>query len=415
MSSDIATVWQQERRKVLATLIRLLGDFDRAEEALHDAFLAAAARWPSEGLPRNRTAWLVSAGRFRAIDRLRREARQKTILDAPALAGDQWLGSSVEAEADPTDLDDAGIEDDTLRLLFTCCHPDLGHEAQVALGLRTICGLTTEEIARAYLLRTPTLAQRIVRAKAHIRDAGLRYEIPSAADLPSRLPPVLRMLYLVFNEANLSTSHPQALRHDLSAEALRLCRLLVHRFPDPEVMGLLGLMLCHDARRSARALNGDLIPLEAQDRSLWDRDQIAEGVGWINHAFAARQIGPYAVQGAIAAVHATAPTFEDTNWAEILGLYEVLYRLTPSPVAQLNRAVALGKVKGPDSGLPLVESLLAEKDLQSYYLAHLAKAEMLRELNRPEEARAAYTRALDLCSQDAERRHLIRRMESLPE
>ncbi|MGL4310095.1 MAG: RNA polymerase sigma factor [Paracoccaceae bacterium] len=403
MIPDLTNIWQQERPRVLATLIRLLGDFDLAEEALHDAFLAATERWPKEGIPGNPFGWLVSAGRFRAIDDLRRRKRFDAVQADLALASADVLAPDGDAK----------WKDDTLRLIFTCCHPALPPDAQVALTLRTICGLTTEEIARAFLVRTPTLAQRIVRAKARIREEGLRYEIPEPSELSARLEPVLRVIYLVFNEGYLAHSDPQILRADLSGEAIRLCRLLVGYIEDGEVMGLLGLMLCHEARRGARLHGGNLVPLETQDRSLWEHGLIAEGKDWIDRAFATRQIGPYALQGAIAAVHSLAATTGETDWAEIMGLYGVLLRVAPSPVVQLNRAIAVSMVHGPTAGLDLILPLLASGELADYHLAHLAEAEMLRQLDRPTEARDAYARAFGLCRLDPERRQIERRLMDL--
>ncbi len=401
---DLDAAWRQHSRKVLATLIRLLRDFDLAEEALHDAYLAAAQRWPSEGTPANPSAWLVSAGRFRAIDKLRRRGRFDAL--------QQDLSHLMTEAAEPDD--DPVLPDDPLRLIFTCCHPALTPEAQVALTLREVCGLTTEEIARAFLTRTPTLAQRIVRAKQRIKDAGLRYEIPSQAELPDRLGPVLRVIYLVFNEGYSAHAGDSLMRTDLSAEAIRLCRLLADLLPDGEVLGLLGLMLLHDSRRDTRLTpDGDVILLADQDRSLWDKALITEGTALVERAFATRQIGPYALQGAIAAVHATAPTATDTDWTEILGLYTVLLRVAPSPIVQLNRAIALSMVHGPAAALAQIDPLLSSGDLADYHLAHVAEADMLRQLNRHPEALAAYRRALSLCKLAPERRLLERRIADL--
>lgn len=385
--TDLAGIFARERARVLATLIRLLGDFDRAEEALHEAFLAAAEKWPGAGVPENPFGWLVSAGRFRAIDAARRGARMVATDVLPELA-------APEPEED--------WRDDSLRLIFTCCHPVLTPEAQVALTLRTVCGLTTEEIARAFLVSTPALAQRIVRAKARIRAAGLRYEIPEPAELPERLAAVLHVIYLVFNEGYLSQAAP---RPELSAEAIRLCRLLaailsVDNSIGGEVMGLLGLMLCHEARRDGRFAAGQPVALEAQDRSLWDQTLIAEGRDWIDRAFATRAVGPYTLQGAIAALHAVAPAPAATDWREIAGLYAVLERLQPSPVVRLNRAMALAMVEGPEAGLALVEPL-TRGPLASYRLAMLAEADLLERAGRPDAAEAAFRRALAL-SQGAE-------------
>jgi RNA polymerase sigma-70 factor, ECF subfamily len=401
---DLDAVWRQHSRRVLATLIRLLGDFDLAEEALHDAFLAAARKWPVQGIPANPAAWLISAGRFRAIDRLRHGTRFAAVQNELGALAPEAM--EPEAERD--------IADDPLRLIFTCCHPALPPEGQVALTLRTVCGLTTEEIARAFLVRTPTLAQRIVRAKQRIRDDGLRYEVPLLADLAERLAPVLRVIYLVFNEGYLAHSGQDMLRTELTSEAIRLGRLVADLLPDGEVLGLLGLMLLHEARKTARVSeDGEGILLADQDRSLWDPDLIAEGTGFVERAFAASQVGPYALQGAIAAVHMAARSSAQTDWAEILGLYSVLARIAPSSVVQLNRAIAVSMVHGPEAALDLIASLTSRDDMANYYLAHAAEADMLRQLHRFPEARTAYRRALSLCQLDPERRFLLRRIAEL--
>jgi RNA polymerase sigma-70 factor, ECF subfamily len=395
--------WRLHSRKVLATLIRLLRDFDLAEEALHDAFLAAANKWPSEGMPENPSAWLISAGRFRALDKLRQRAR----FDAA-----QAELAHLLADTEPTE--ETQLPDDQLRLILTCCHPDLAPEAQVALTLREVCGLTTEEIARAFLIRTPTLAQRIVRAKLRIKEAGLPYEIPAQEELPGRLDSVLRVIYLVFNEGYSAHSGDSIVRADLSAEAVRLGRLLAELLPDGEVLGLLGLMLLNEARRTARQTpDGDVVLLADQDRSLWDRAMIAEGTALIEQAFRQRQVGPYVLQGAIAAVHAAAPSAAETDWTEILGLYGILQRAAPSPIVQLNRAIAMSMVRGPAAALPLVEALLNTGQLADYHLAHVAEADLLRQLGRNEQARAAYGRALQLCRLEPERRLLQKRLAEL--
>jgi RNA polymerase sigma-70 factor (ECF subfamily) len=403
---DLDALWRQHSRKVLATLIRLLKDFDLAEEALHDAFLAAAQKWPQAGVPANPSAWLISAGRFRAIDRLRRFNRFAAAqCDLAVLVPD-----GIEAE------EDQGLADDQLRLIFACCHPALPPEGQVALTLRTVCGLTTEEIARAFLVRAPTLAQRIVRAKQRIAAEGLRYEIPAHEDLPARLDPVLRVIYLVFNEGYSAHSGAAMLRTDLSGEAIRLGRLLAGLLPQAEVLGLLGLMLIHDARKAARlSPEGELVLLADQDRGLWDQAQIAEGMSLVERAFASRQVGPYALQGAIAAVHTAAASADETDWAEILGLYTVLGHIAPSPVVRLNRAVAIGKVHGPDAALREIGQLLASDALAGYHLVHVAEADMLRQLGRLPEALSAYRRALTLCKLEPERRHLMRKIAEIVE
>lgn len=401
--AELDAAWRLHSRKVLATLIRLLHDFDLAEEALHDAFLAAANKWPAEGLPDNPSAWLISAGRFRALDKLRQRAR----LDV-AQAG---LAHLVSATAP---VEETHFPDDQLTLIFTCCHPHLAPEAQVALTLREVCGLTTEEIARAFLIRTPTLAQRIVRAKLRIRQAGLPYEIPMQEELPDRLESVLRVIYLVFNEGYSANSGDSIVRPELSVEAVRLGRLLANLLPDGEVLGLLGLMLLNEARRQARqTLTGDVVLLADQDRSLWDPAMIAEGKALVEQAFKQHQVGPYVLQAAIAAVHAAAPSAAETDWNEILGLYGILQHAAPSPIVQLNRAIAVSMVRGPAAALPLVQSLLDTGELADYHLAHVAEADLLRQLDRHEMAKAAYVRALQLCRLEPERRLLHRRLASL--
>ena len=403
-------VYRAESRRVLATLIRLLGDFDLAEEALQEAFTAAVERWPAEGVPGNPRAWLVSTGRFKAIDQLRRRAR----FDASLVAVAERLGNGVTPAPD---LDDDGVEDDRLRLIFTCCHPALPPDAQIALTLREVCGLTTEEIAHAFLTAPPTVAQRIVRAKGKIRDARIPYEVPSRADqsyLAERLDAVLHVVYLVFNEGYSASRGAAVTRPDLSQEAIRLGRLLVELLPDPEVLGLLALMLLHDSRRAARAsTDGEIVLLDDQDRSLWDRGQIAEGVALVERALAARRVGPYVLQAAIAAVHAEAATPAATDWAEIVGLYDVLLRVEPSAVAELNRAAAVAMRDGPEAGLALIDAILARGELGGYHLAHSARGELLRRLGRRDEAIAAYRRALELTTQDPERRLLEKRLNGV--
>lgn len=405
MRTAIDAVYRAESRRVFATLIRLLGDFDAAEEALHEAFRAALEQWPRDGMPENPRAWLVSAGRFKAIDALRRDARVDELDDEAA--------ANIAAPDTPETED---IEDDRLRLIFTCCHPALQPDAQVALTLREVCGLTTEEIARAFLAAPPTLAQRIVRAKNKIRDAKIPYQVPAPEDLPDRMDSVLQVVYLVFNEGYAASSGSTLTRHDLSGEAIRLARLIVDLLPQPEAMGLLALMLLHESRRAARAqASGDLILLEDQDRRLWNREQIAEGIALVERALASRQIGPYALQAAISAVHAEAPSAAATDWTQIVGLYDVLARLNPSPIIALNRAVAVAMCDGPAAGLTLVEAILAGGELADYRLAHAAHADLCRRLGKTPEARASYQRALELTQQAPERRFIERRLMELPE
>jgi RNA polymerase sigma-70 factor (ECF subfamily) len=393
---------------VLATLIRLLGDFDLAEEALHDAFRAALEQWPRDGVPANPRAWLVSAGRFKAIDSRRRRAR----FDALEEVGDK---ADIAVDDPAAWADEQSVEDDRLRLIFTCCHPALAPDAQIALTLREVCGLTTEEIAHAYLMPAPTLAQRIVRAKSKIRHAHIPYEVPARTDLAERLDAVLRVIYLVFNEGYAASSGALVTRHDLSAEAIRLGRLLVELLPEPEALGLLALMLLQDSRRAARtSTSGELILLDDQDRSLWDRKQIAEGTRLVDRALSSRRFGPYMIQAAIAAVHAQAPTAAATDWAEIVGLYDVLMRNDPSPIIALNRAVAVAMRDGPAAGLALIEAILERGELVDYRLAHAARADLCRRLGKVADARASYERALSLTRQEPERRFLERRLAELP-
>jgi RNA polymerase sigma-70 factor (ECF subfamily) len=400
----IDAVYRSDSRRVLATLIRLLGDFDLAEEALHDAFASAVEQWPVAGVPGNPRAWLVSTGRFKAVDRLRRRAKFDNSL-APLLA--RFSAPGVP----PPEVDDEGVADDRLRLIFTCCHPALNPDAQIALTLREVCGLTTEEIARAFLTPAPTLAQRIVRAKAKIREAGIPYQVPSRADLPDRLDVVLHVIYLVFNEGYSATSGAAVTRYDLSAEAITLGRLLVELLPEAEAIGLLALMLLHDARRAARvSADGGLVLLDDQDRARWDRGQIAEGVRLVERALASPGFGPYTLQAAIAAVHAEARSAAETDWPQIAGLYDVLLRAAPSPVVELNRAVAIAMRDGPAAGLVLIDGVLARGELLDYHLAHSARADLLRRLGRGEEAIHAYERALSLTRQEPERRFLERRI-----
>jgi RNA polymerase sigma-70 factor, ECF subfamily len=406
MRAAVDATYRIEKRRVLATLIRLLGGFETAEEALHEAFAAAADQWPRDGIPTNPYAWLVSVGRFKTIDRWRRQARLVDALPELAAQADQ------EQEAEPTMPEH--IQDDELRLVFTCCHPALAPDARIALTLREVAGLTTEEIARAYLTRAPTIAQRIVRAKAKIRDEAIPYEIPARAELPMRLESVLRVIYLVFNESYAATDGPSLTRADLSTAAVRLGRLLVELVEESEALGLLALMLLHEARRATRVdLEGDLILLEDQDRSLWDCRLISEAQNLIEQAMATRRVGPYVLQAAIAAVHAGAKGISETDWAQIVALYDVLFRVDPSPVVTLNRAVAIGMRDGPEAGLAAIEAVLGEGGLDAYHLAHAARADMQRRLGLNEAARASYQRALALTRQPAEQRFLQSRLNSV--
>jgi RNA polymerase sigma-70 factor (ECF subfamily) len=402
VGNPVEDIYRKESRRVFATLVRLLGDFDLAEEALHEAFRAALEQWPTEGVPDNPRAWLVSAGRFKAIDNIRRQARFDALDDEHA--------EQLAAEESAREVDE--IEDDRLRLVFTCCHPALAPDAQVALTLREVCGLTTEEIARAFLTPAPTLAQRIVRAKGKIRDARIPYEVPGPKELPERLDAVLRVIYLVFNEGYSASSGAALTRSDLSAEAIRLARLLIELLPEPEAMGVLALMLLQESRRDARATAaGDLVLLEDQDRSLWNRALIDEGIALVERALATRRFGPYSIQAAVAAVHAEAPSAEATDWPQIVALYDVLVRVDPSPVVELNRAVAVAMRDGPAASLPIVDTLM--KELDGYHLAHAARADLCRRLGRIKEARQSYERALKLARQEPERRFLERRLAEL--
>ena len=402
----VNAVYVAESRRVLATLIRLLGDFDAAEEAMHEAFRAALEQWPRDGVPGNPRAWLVSAGRFKAIDSRRRLARFDGL--------DRLSDAAIAVHDDAAWADPEALDDDRLRLIFTCCHPALSSDAQVALTLREVCGLTTEEIAQAFVTPAPTLAQRIVRAKGKIRDAKIPYEVPDRADLAERLDSVLRVIYLVFNEGYAASSGASVTRHDLSGEAIRVGRLLVELLPEPEAIGLLALMLLHDSRRAARVTAaGDLVLLNDQDRSKWDRAQISEGARLVATALAGGHAGPYAIQAAIAAVHAEAPGAAETDWGEIVGLYDVLMRIAGSPVIELNRAVAVAMRDGPAAGLVLVDAILERGDLKDYRLAHAARADLCRRLGRVAEAGASYARALALTKQEPERRFLERRLAEL--
>jgi RNA polymerase sigma-70 factor, ECF subfamily len=404
----VEAVYRADSRRVLATLIRLLGDFERAEEALHDAFAAAVQQWPHDGVPANPRAWLVSAGRFKAIDAIRRRARHEA-----SLAG---FADELErtAQAPAPDDDDSTLPDDRLRLIFTCCHPALPPDARMALTLREVCGLTTEEIARAFLTTAPAIAQRIVRAKGKIRDARIPYHVPADAELTERLDPVLHVVYLMFNEGYAATAGHAVTRADLSAEAIRLGRLLVDLLPDPEAQGLLALMLLHESRRQARVSpSGDVVLLDDQDRGRWDPALIAEGQRLVERALASRRFGPYTLQAAIASVHAEAPTAAATDWRQIAGLYDVLLRAEPSPIFELNRAVAVAMWRGPADGLALIDDILARGDLASYHWAHSARADLCRRLSRVDDARASYLRALALVKQEPERRFLERRLREL--
>ncbi|MDP2140447.1 MAG: RNA polymerase sigma factor [Gammaproteobacteria bacterium] len=407
VTAQINAVYRDESRRVLATLIRLLGDFDLAEEALHEAFMAALAQWPEEGVPGNPRAWLVSTGRFKAIDQLRRRARFDVSLDDIADQLDAGLGAVTDEEGEE-------IEDDRLRLVFTCCHPSLSPEARIALTLREVCDLTTEEIARAFLSSATTVAQRIVRAKAKIRDAGIPYEVPGQAQLPERLESVLQVIYLVFNEGYSASAGDNLTRHDLSAEAIRLCRLVLTLLPDAEVQGLLALMLLHESRRAARTSSaGDLILLDEQDRTLWDRELIDEGSALISTALRSRQFGIYTLQAAIVAVHADASTPEATDWVEIVGLYDLLLQMNPSPVIELNRAVAVAMRDGPQAGITIVDELLTKGILGDYHLAWSARADFHRRLDQRDLAIADYREALRLARLEPERRFLEKRLEEL--
>jgi RNA polymerase sigma-70 factor, ECF subfamily len=404
----VDAIYRSESRRAFATLVRLLGDFDLAEEALHDAFASALEQWPREGIPSNPRAWLVSAGRFKAIDAMRRRARFDASLEK--------LAERLDQDAQPDAANDEGIEDDRLRLIFTCCHPALPADARVALTLREVCGLTTEEIARAFLTAPPTLAQRIVRAKAKIKSARIPYQVPSRADLPERLDTVLQVIYLVFNEGYSASSGEELTRADLSGEAIRLGRLVVELLPEPEpeVQGLLALMLLQESRRTARTSPaGDLVLLENQDRSLWNREQIVEGVTLVRQALALQRFGPYTLQAAIAAVHAEAPKAAATDWGQIVGLYGVLARIEPSPVVELNRAVAVAMRDGPAAGLALINAILDRGELAEYHLAHSARAELCRRLGKTADARISYQRAIDLTRQETERRFLSGRLNEL--
>ncbi len=408
LKQHIAAVYRNESRRVLATLIRLLhGNFDLAEEALQDAFIAALSQWQRDGIPDNPRAWLVSTGRFKAIDRIRKNSRLDVLMTD--------LAENLETELQTQPLEDEdSIEDDRLRLIFTCCHPGLAIEARVALTLREVCGLTTEAIAAAFLLPVSTLAQRIVRAKNKIRDAGIPYEVPEPDALPERLEAVLPVIYLVFNEGYSASSGNQVIQRDLSEEAIRLAKLMQELLPNAEITGLLALMLLHDARRGGRTnADGDLIPLEEQNRALWNRAQIEQGCEMAKQALQAGPPGVYSLQAAIAALHAEARRAEDTDWAEIMGLYDVLLQINPSPIVELNRAVALAMRDGPKAGLQAIDKIMSRRDLQRYHLLHAARADLFRRLDQVTEAIDCYQQALELVQQEPERRFLQLRLSAL--
>ncbi len=403
----IDDIYRNESRRVFATLIRVLGDFDLAEEALHDAFIAAVEQWSRDGIPDNPRAWLVSTGRFKAIDAIRRRKRFDSSMADIADRLNHHASDEVPAN-------DGALEDDRLRLIFTCCHPAIAPEAQVALTLREVCGLRTEEIASAFLTSPSTIAQRIVRGKAKIRDASIPYQEPAVEDLPDRLDTVLAVIYLVFNEGYSASSGDAVTRSDLTAEAIRLARLLVELLPDPEAQGLLALMLLQESRRLARStLEGDLILLEDQDRNLWNRELIAEGRSIVERSLASERVGTYAIQAAIAAVHADARTAPETDWAQVVALYTLLMRIEPSAIVELNRAVAVAMRDGPQEGIDLIDGILSRGSLNDYHLAHAARADLLRRLNHVDDAREAYRRALKLAKQEPERRFLERRLREL--
>jgi RNA polymerase sigma-70 factor (ECF subfamily) len=402
------SLYRVESRRILATLVRLLGDFDLAEEAMHEAFAAALDLWPRSGVPDNPRPWMISTARFKAIDTLRRRARFDASQDE--------LGRYLEAQGSSAERsgEEDSVEDDRLRLIFTCCHPSLPPEARVALTLREVCGLTTEEIAKAFLIAPSSLAQRIVRAKAKIRETAIPYEVPTPQELPARLGAVLQVIYLVFNEGYSAATGAEVTRGELTAEAIRLGRLVSELLPEPEVLGLLSLMLLQESRRAARTSpTGELILLENQDRSLWNREQIAEGVALLERALKSRRFGPYTLQAAIAAVHAEAESVAVTDWRQIVALYDRLLQIQPSPVVRLNRAVAIAMCDGPEAGLTHIDAVLSQGELANYYLAHSVRADMYRRLGRTSEARSSYEKALALTQQEPERQFLQERIRQL--
>jgi RNA polymerase sigma-70 factor (ECF subfamily) len=406
LSARLDAVYRTEGGRILATLIRLLGDFELAEDAMHDAFSAALRRWPAEGIPANPRAWLISAGRFTAIDALRRRAR---------LEASQHDIADTLHRAEPTDaVVNDELPDDRLKLIFTCCHPALASDARAALTLREVCGLTTEEIARAFLTSAPTIAQRIVRAKAKIRDEQIPYQVPLGAEMSERIGAVLAVIYLLFNEGYSASSGPSLTRVELSTEAIRLGRVMLELLPEPEVIGLVALMLLHESRRAARVdAEGELVPLEHQDRSTWNHALISEGIALVERALATRRFGPYTLQAAIAAVHAEARTPEATDWRQICALYAALLAMQPSPVVELNRAAAVAMHEGPAAGLRLIDAMLARGELRDYHLMHAARADLYRRLGQREEARAAYAQAHALAKAEPERRYLEKRLREL--
>ncbi len=411
ISRTIETLYRAESGRVLATLVRLLGDLDLAEESMHEAFAAALESWPQTGIPESPRPWLISTARFKAIDAMRRRARfdgaqRDLVAHIESRANDAASGNAA--------MGDEEIEDDRLRLIFTCCHPALPADAQVALTLREVCGLTTEEIARAFLVTPATLAQRIVRAKTKIRETPIPYEVPTPEELPERLDAVLQVIYLVFNEGYSAAAGAEVTRAELTGEAIRLGRLLTELQPEPEVVGLLALMLLQESRRAARTSpTGELILLDHQDRALWNREQIAEGVAMVERALNSRRFGAYTLQAAIAAVHAEAESPAATDWRQIVALYDQLVRIQPSPVVYLNRAVAIAMCDGPEAGLAQIDAVLEHGELANYYLAHSARADLCRRLGWTAEARSSYEKALALTQQEPERQFLARRIEEL--